>query len=136
MKKILLIVLSCLMLTFCVSCGNKEQNGFEKSDALVDYITVYTADGNLEGYMDFEYDDDGKETKYGFKTPDNNWNWYFLYTYDENGNLYHGLKRGHYNDILIKNADGVDIRQGCHHILIENLTGFVEDDCVACTALD
>lgn len=55
---------------------------------------------------------------------------------DKNGNVYHGLIRGEYEDILIKNADGVDLRQGCHHITIENLTGFVEDDSVACTALN
>ena len=55
---------------------------------------------------------------------------------DANGNVYHGLIRGQYDDILIKNADGVDLRQGCHDIIIENLTGFVEDDSVACTALN
>ena len=55
---------------------------------------------------------------------------------DADGNEYHGLRRNAYNDILVKNADGVDLRQGCHDIVIENLTGFTEDDSVALTALD
>ena len=54
---------------------------------------------------------------------------------DENGNAYHGLKWEKYDEILVKNADGIDLRQGCHHILIENITGFTEDDSVALTAL-
>ena len=32
-------------------------------------------------------------------------------------------------------ADGIDIRVGCHDIIIENITGFVQDDSVALTAL-
>lgn len=55
---------------------------------------------------------------------------------DGNGVEYRGLKRGRYNEILIKNADGIDLRQGCHDILIENITGFTEDDSVALTALN
>ena len=55
---------------------------------------------------------------------------------DENGNEYHGLKRDRYNEVLVKNADGIDLRQGCRHIVIENITGFTEDDSVALTALD
>lgn len=55
---------------------------------------------------------------------------------DENGNEYHGLRRDRCDDILVKNADGIDLRQGCHDILIENITGFTEDDSVALTALD
>lgn len=55
---------------------------------------------------------------------------------DENGNEYHGLKREKYNEVLVKNADGIDLRQGCRHILIENITGFTEDDSVALTALN
>ena len=55
---------------------------------------------------------------------------------DQNGNVYHGLRRDAYAEILVKTADGVDLRQGCHDIVIENLTGFVEDDSVALTALD
>lgn len=35
----------------------------------------------------------------------------------------------------VRNADGVDIRCGCHDILIENITGFTQDDSVALTAL-
>lgn len=55
---------------------------------------------------------------------------------DENGNEYHGLKREKYKEVLVKNADGIDLRQGCHDILIENITGFTEDDSVALTALN
>lgn len=40
-----------------------------------------------------------------------------------------------YESILVKNADGIDLRAGCHDILIENITGFTEDDTVACTCL-
>ena len=55
---------------------------------------------------------------------------------DENGNEYHGLIRGKYDEVLVKNTDGIDLRQGCHDILIENITGFCEDDSVALTAVD
>ncbi len=55
---------------------------------------------------------------------------------DENGNEYHGLKSYAYNDILVKNADGIDLRQGCHDIIIENITGFTQDDSVALTAIN
>lgn len=40
---------------------------------------------------------------------------------------------GEYKNLLVKNADGVDLRRGCHHILIENVSGFTEDDTVALT---
>ena len=43
---------------------------------------------------------------------------------DENGNVYHGLIHNRYGDVLVKNSDGIDLRQGCHHITIENITGF------------
>ena len=55
---------------------------------------------------------------------------------DNEGNEYHGLRRDNYDDVLVKNSDGVDLRQGCHDIVIENLTGFTEDDSVALTALN
>ena len=54
---------------------------------------------------------------------------------DEEGNEHHYLERKKYNQTLVKNADGVDIRQGCHDILIENITGFCEDDSVAITSI-
>ena len=54
---------------------------------------------------------------------------------DENGNEYHGLMRERYDEVLVKNADGVDIRCGCRDIVIENITGFTEDDTVAITGL-
>jgi len=38
-----------------------------------------------------------------------------------------------YKNLLVKNGDGVDLRRGCHDILIENITGFTEDDTVALT---
>jgi len=40
------------------------------------------------------------------------------------------------NQMFIQNADGLDIRVGCHDILIEHITGFTQDDTVALTALD
>lgn len=52
------------------------------------------------------------------------------------GSVYHGLLRSRYEEVLVKNADGIDLRQGCHDIVIENITGFTEDDSVALTALD
>lgn len=55
---------------------------------------------------------------------------------DENGNEYHGLKREKYKEVLVKNADGIDLRQGCHDIVIENITGFTEDDTIALTGLN
>lgn len=55
---------------------------------------------------------------------------------DEDGTEHHGLKREKYAQVLVKNADGVDLRKGCHHVVIENLTGFTEDDTVALTALN
>ena len=55
---------------------------------------------------------------------------------DENGNEYHGLIRDRYDEVLVKNSDGIDLRQGCHDILIENITGFTEDDTVALTGLN
>lgn len=54
---------------------------------------------------------------------------------DSDGNEYHGLKRDKYDEVLVKNADGIDIREGCHDILIENITGFTEDDSIALTGL-
>ena len=54
----------------------------------------------------------------------------------ENGNLVHGLLRNEYAHVYIRNADGIDLRQGCQNIKIENITGFTEDDTVALTALD
>ncbi len=40
-----------------------------------------------------------------------------------------------YEEIYVKNADGIDLRIGCNNFTIENVTGFVEDDGVALTAL-
>ena len=54
---------------------------------------------------------------------------------DENGREYHGLKQNKYSEILVKNADGIDLRQGCHDVLIEDITGFTEDDCIALTGI-
>lgn len=55
---------------------------------------------------------------------------------DENGSVYHGLIRSKYSEVLVKNADGIDLRQGCHDIVIENVTGFTEDDTIALTGLN
>ncbi len=54
---------------------------------------------------------------------------------DENGVHHpHELPKN-YEEIYVKNADGIDLRIGCHNILIENISGFTEDDTVALTAL-
>ena len=53
----------------------------------------------------------------------------------EDGVRYRGLKRSSYKEALVKNSDGIDLRIGCHDIVIENITGFTEDDTVALTAL-
>lgn len=52
------------------------------------------------------------------------------------GTLRPYLLREDYQSVRVKNADGVDLRLGCHDILIENITGFTEDDAVALTALN
>lgn len=53
----------------------------------------------------------------------------------ETGKVIHGLVRELYPETIIKNADGIDICSGCHDILIENITGFTEDDTVALGSL-
>lgn len=40
-----------------------------------------------------------------------------------------------YRSIYIKNADGIDLRCGCHNMVLENITGYTEDDSIALTAL-
>lgn len=40
-----------------------------------------------------------------------------------------GVKR------TILNQDGIDLRQGCHDVLIENITGYTGDDLIALTAI-
>lgn len=54
---------------------------------------------------------------------------------DENGNVYRGLRYDRYEEAMVKNADGIDLRVGCHDIIIENITGFTEDDSIAITGL-
>ena len=54
----------------------------------------------------------------------------------EDGSLRHGLSRDGCARVLVKNADGIDLRQGCHDILIEHVSGFTEDDTVALTGLN
>ena len=55
---------------------------------------------------------------------------------DKWGNEYHGIMRSRYDEIVVVNADGIDLRQGCHDIVIENITGFTQDDTVALTGLN
>ena len=40
-----------------------------------------------------------------------------------------------YEHVYLQNSDGIDLRIGCHNILIENISGFTVDDTVAMTAL-
>ncbi len=53
----------------------------------------------------------------------------------ETGERLYGFAGRGYDEIYIKNSDGIDLRLGCHDFLIENITGFTEDDTVALTAL-
>ena len=56
----------------------------------------------------------------------------------EDGTRVLGLSRtrfGGYGNVYIKNSDGIDLRVGCHDIIIENITGVTEDDTVALTAI-
>lgn len=78
--------------------------------------------------LNFIYCSNGELTDLTFKANDTN--------IDEQGNIYHGLSLIDYFDMQVKQADGIDIRQGCHHINIENIRGFAGDDLVAITALD
>ena len=39
------------------------------------------------------------------------------------------------HEAYIRNSDGIDLRTGCHDILIEDITGFTQDDTVALTGL-
>lgn len=36
---------------------------------------------------------------------------------------------------MLRNADGIDVRVGCHDLIIENISGFTEDDTIALTGL-
>ena len=49
----------------------------------------------------------------------------------------HGLlaRSSSYEQVVIKNSDGIDLRCGCHDIIIENITGFTQDDTIALTGL-
>ncbi len=58
------------------------------------------------------------------------WSWF-----DGDGNRHWGLDHVT-RQVYIRNADGIDLRAGCHDILIERITGFTEDDSVALTGLD
>lgn len=40
-----------------------------------------------------------------------------------------------YRNVWVKNGDGIDLRSGCHDILVENVTGWTEDDVIALTNL-
>lgn len=58
---------------------------------------------------------------------------------DENGNEKIGFQHGPIHDQaphLVKNGDGIDLRAGCHDIIIENITGFCEEDTIAFTGLN
>ena len=52
------------------------------------------------------------------------------------GSLIHGFCVSNPGNIYIRNADGIDLRSGCHDINVFNITGFCEDDVVACTGID
>jgi polygalacturonase len=55
---------------------------------------------------------------------------------------HHCCSEGHISNIRIKalgdrpNQDGIDLRYGCHSILIENIMGYAGDDVIALTCLN
>ena len=51
------------------------------------------------------------------------------------GTVVDTLSQEAYEAVCVKNADGIDLRAGCHDILVENITGFTEDDSVALTCM-
>lgn len=55
------------------------------------------------------------------------------------GNLLDHCSKVYVHDLDIcsdvKNGDGIDLRSGCNHCVVENITGSTSDDTVACTAL-
>lgn len=55
--------------------------------------------------------------------------------FDEDGCEYHGFIKERAEEVLVRNADGIDLRLGCHNIKIENITGFTGDDTIALTGL-
>lgn len=54
---------------------------------------------------------------------------------DKKGCEYHGFTKERPEEVLVKNADGIDIRLGCHNIKIEDITGFTGDDTIALTGV-
>lgn len=48
----------------------------------------------------------------------------------------HGIFRDNNFNSTVKNGDGIDIRSGCHDIIIDGVTGNTSDDSVAMTAID
>ncbi len=56
---------------------------------------------------------------------------------DSDGNAHNYLSRKFpYRGMKVLNADGIDLRAGCHDIIVENITGFTQDDTIALTAID
>ncbi|MBO5743769.1 MAG: hypothetical protein J6R68_05755, partial [Clostridia bacterium] len=56
---------------------------------------------------------------------------------DSEGNPCNYLSRKFpYRGIKVLNADGIDLRAGCHDVIVENITGFTQDDTIALTAID
>ena len=52
------------------------------------------------------------------------------------GTVIDTVSRDHYSWIIAKTLDFIDLRAGCHDILVENVSGFNEDDSVAMTCLE
>ncbi len=94
-------------------------NGFEVTDIHCRYQRWWA--------LDFIYCSDGVIKNIDFLADDRG--------IDQYGNIYRGLVRARKFEPIIRNADGIDIRHGCHDIKIENITGFTEDDTVALTAV-
>ncbi len=78
--------------------------------------------------LDFLYCSNGYLGNIDFKS-DTRW-------IDDNGNIYNEPKPEFgYGNIYIKNSDGIDLRCGCNNIVIENITGYTQDDTIALTCI-
>lgn len=131
---------------FAILDGNEEYNGLSertqkkngfpevyKNNLIlftnVDGFTVTDIECRNQGWwaMNFYYSSNGYVGNVKFQANDTR--------IDENGKRHKGLIFEDYESTLVKNADGINLRVGCHDVVIENITGFTEDDTIALTAV-
>lgn len=131
---------------FAILDGNEEYNGLsERTQKKNGFPEVYKNNliifTNVDGFsvsdiecrnqgwwaMNFYYSSNGYVGNVKFQANDTR--------IDENGKRHKGLIFEDYESTLVKNADGINLRVGCHDVVIENITGFTEDDTIALTAV-